>query len=307
MDRFEAMRLFARVVERRSFTQAANDIGLPRSTATQVIHQLERRLGVRLLQRTTRVVRPTLDGEAYYRRCLAILEDVEDAEGAFAGTKPKGTLRIEVQGTLARHFLMPNLPAFFAQYPEIEISMSESDRWVDLVHEGVDCALRWGELADSGLVARRLAVLSRVTCAAPAYIKCFGRPKSLGDLGTGHQVVGLRRFTTGDLTPLSFTVDGKIQTMSLAAPFSVTGPESYLLATRLGLGLAQMPHFHVAEDLKRGSLVAVLTDTPPPSAPVSLMYAQNRQLSPRVRAFSDWLARQFRKTAAGAEVVDAEL
>lgn len=296
MDRFEAMRLFARVVERRSFTQAANDIGLPRSTATQVIHRLERRLGVRLLQRTTRVVRPTLDGEAYYRRCLAILEDIEDAEGAFSGTKPKGMLRIEVQGTLARHFLMPNLPAFFAQYPEIEISMSKSDRWVDLVHEGVDCALRWGELADSGLVARRLAVLTRITCAAPTYLKRFGRPKSLQDIEAGHQVVGLRRFTTGDLEPLSFVVGGKMHTTSLPAPFSVTGPESYLLATRLGLGLAQMPHFHVADDLRRGSLVALLTDSPPPSAPVSLMYAQNRQLSPRVRAFSDWLARQFRQS-----------
>src|ERR1700745_1226713 len=148
MARFEAMRLFTRVVERRSFTQAANDMGLPRSTATQVIHQLERRLGVRLLQRTTRGVRAPLEGEAYCRRCLAILQDVEDAEGALSSTKPKGTLRLEVQGTLARHFLMPNLPAFFAQYPEIEISMSERDRWVDLVHEGVDCALRCGELTD---------------------------------------------------------------------------------------------------------------------------------------------------------------
>jgi DNA-binding transcriptional LysR family regulator len=209
MDRFDAMRLFVRVVERRSFTQAANDIGLPRSTATQVISQLERRLGVRLLQRTTRVVRPTLDGEAYYRRCLAILQDVDDAEGAFAGTKPKGTLRIEVQGTLARHFLMPNLPAFMAQYPDIEIAMSESDRWVDLVNEGVDCALRWGELADSGLVARRLAVLTRVTCAAPAYLKRFGQPKSLGNLDAGHQIVGLRRLTTGDIEPLAFVVDDK--------------------------------------------------------------------------------------------------
>jgi DNA-binding transcriptional LysR family regulator len=295
MDRLDAMRLFTRVVERRSFTQAANDIGLPRSTATQVIHQLERRLGVRLLQRTTRVVRPTLDGEAYYRRCVAILEDIEDAEGAFAGAKPKGALRIEVQGTLARHFLMPNLPAFFTQYPDVEISMSESDRWVDLVHEGVDCALRWGELADSGLVARRLAVLTRITCAAPAYLKRLGRPKSLEELD-GHRIVGLRRFTTGELEPLKFVVDGKLHDISLSAPFSVTGPESYLLATRLGLGLAQMPHFHIAEDLKRGSLVPVLADCPPPSAPVSLMYAQNRQLSPRVRVFSDWLAQQFRKS-----------
>src|ERR1700744_6598633 len=171
MDRFDAMRLFTRVVERRSFTQAANDIGLPRSTATQVVHQLERRLGVRLLQRTTRVVRPTLGGEAYYRRCLAILQDVEDAEGAFSGARPKGMLRIEVQGTLARHFLMPNLPAFLAQYPEIEISMSESDRWVDLVQEGFDCARLWGDLADSCLVALRLAVRALSTCAAQDYLK----------------------------------------------------------------------------------------------------------------------------------------
>jgi DNA-binding transcriptional LysR family regulator len=295
MDRFEAMRLFTRVVERRSFTQAANDIGLPRSTATQVIHQLERRLGVRLLQRTTRVVRPTLDGEAYYRRCLAILQDIEDAEGAFAGAKPKGMLRIEVQGTLARHFLMPNLPAFLAQYPEIEISMSESDRWVDLVHEGVDCALRWGDLADSGLIARRLAVLTRITCASPDYLKRFGQPKTLDDLSS-HQVVGLRRFSSGNLESLNFIIDDKPHVMSLPAPFSVTGPESYLLATRLGFGLAQMPLFHIAEDLKRGTLVQVLADYPPPSAPVSLMYAQNRQLAPRVRAFSDWLAQQFGKS-----------
>src|SRR5262249_18301382 len=107
MDRLSAMRLFVRVVERRSFTQAAHDLDTPRSTATQVMKQVEGRLGVAVLQRTTRAVRPTLDGEAYYRRCLAILDDIEDAEGAFRNAAPKGQLRIEVQGTLARHFLLP--------------------------------------------------------------------------------------------------------------------------------------------------------------------------------------------------------
>ena len=173
--------------------------------------------------------------------------------------------------------------------------MSESDRWVDLVREGVDCVLRFGELPDSDLVARRVAVLSRITCAAPAYLERFGRPRSLADLG-GHRMVGLRRFTSGDLEPLNFAVDGKTHGTSLAAPFSVTGPESYLLATRLGFGIAQMPQFHIAEDLRRGSLVALLPNMPPPPAPVSLMYAQNRQLAPRVRAFSDWLAQQFRES-----------
>src|SRR5262252_6383879 len=128
MDRLDSMRLFTRVVERRSFTEAARDTGVPRSTVTTVIRQLEERLGVQLLQRTTRTVMPTLDGEAYYRRCLAILDDIEDAEGAFSGAVPKGTLRVEVQGTIARHFLLPGLPEFFAKYPDIQIAMSESDR-----------------------------------------------------------------------------------------------------------------------------------------------------------------------------------
>src|SRR5580698_6561050 len=130
MDRLDAMQLFTRVVERRSFTQAAHDLDLPRSTATQVIRQLEERLGVRLLQRTTRTVRPTLDGEAYYRRCLGILDDVQDAEAAFRGATPKGLLRVEVQGTIARHFLLPGLPQFLERYPGIELAISESDRWV---------------------------------------------------------------------------------------------------------------------------------------------------------------------------------
>jgi DNA-binding transcriptional LysR family regulator len=136
------MRVFTRVVERRSFTLAAQDLGLPRSTATDAVKQLEARLGVRLLERTTRHVSPTLDGEAYYRRCLALIAEFEDAEVAFGGAKPKGLLRIDVQGTLARYFLLPSLPDFFAEYPDIDLSMSETERWIDIIREGVDCVLR---------------------------------------------------------------------------------------------------------------------------------------------------------------------
>jgi DNA-binding transcriptional LysR family regulator len=292
MDRLDAMRLFVRIVERRSFTEAAHDTGVPRSTVTQVIRQLEERLGARLLQRTTRVVRPTLDGEAYYRRCVAILDDVEDAEGAFGSSKPKGMLRVEVQGTLARHFLMPGLPGFFARYPEITLSMSESDRWVDLVHEGVDCALRWGRLPDSDLIARQLAMLERVNCASPEYLARFGEPADLDSLA-GHRVVGLRSLTTGALRPPEFVVGSEIRSIPLPATLSLTGTESYLAGVRLGLGLAQMPRFHVEEDLQRGSLVVVLAGYPPPPVPVSILYARSRQLSPRVRVFIDWLAREF--------------
>jgi len=298
MDRLEAMRLFSRVVERRSFTLASQDTGVPRSTVTTVIRELEARLGTRLLQRTTRTVRPTLDGEAYYRRCLAILDDVEDAEGAFKGAEPRGLLRVDVQGTLARHFLMPGLPAFLARHPDISLSMSESDRWIDPVHEGVDCVLRWGELPDSDLVARRVAVLTRLTCAAPAYLERFGTPRGLDDL-VGHRVVGLRSLSSGNLAPLELEMEGRVQTVSLPATLSVTGPESYLRGLELGLGIAQVPRFHVEEALESGRLVSILQHLPPPSAPVSLVYARSRHLSPRVRAFIDWAAQEFARRTAG--------
>ncbi len=292
MDRFDAMRLFTRIVERRSFTLAAQDIGLPRSTATDAMKELEARLGVRLLQRTTRHVSPTLDGEAYYRRCLGLIADIEDAEGAFAGLKPKGLLRIEVQGTLARHFLMPGLPGFLERYPDIEFSMSEGERWVDVVREGVDCVLRYGNLPDSDMVGRRLTMLERLTCAAPAYLERFGVPQSIDALD-GHRMIGLRSLSTGSLRPLEFEVEGGIRTVDMPATVSVTGTESYLAAAQRGLGLFQVPHFHAAADLARGTLVPLLVETPPPSAPISILYPRNRQLSPRVRVFIDWMVEEF--------------
>lgn len=296
MDRLDAMRLFTRVVDRRSFTQAAHDLDLPRSTATQVIQQLEERLGVRLLQRTTRTVRPTLDGEAYYRRCLAILDDIEDAEGAFLGAAPRGMLRIEVQGTIARHFVLPGLPEFLERNPGIEIAMSESDRWVDVIREGVDCVLRYGALPDSDLIARRVTMLERITCAAPAYLERFGVPQTPEQLAA-HRAVSLRAITTGAITPFEFLGTEGLYKVEVASPLSITGTESFRDAVLLGLGLAQMPVFHIARDLAEGRLVRVMADRKLPSAPVSILYPRSRQLSPRVRLFIDWAVARF---AAGA-------
>jgi DNA-binding transcriptional LysR family regulator len=292
MDRFEAMRVFTRVVDRRSFTLAADDLGMPRSTVTDAVKTLEARLGVRLLERTTRTVRPTLDGEAHYRRCMGLIADLEDAEGAFGGAKPKGLLRLEVQGTLARHFLVPSLPNFFAQYPDIEISMSESERWVDLIREGVDVVLRFGQLPDSDMIAREVVVLQRVTCATPDYFERHGLPATLDALD-GHRMIGLRSLTTGRVRPLDFMIGDSPREIMLPATISVTGTESYLATALLGLGLVQMPHFHAEQALAQGKLVEVLSAWPPRPVPVSLLYPQNRQLSPRVRVFLDWAMRLF--------------
>ncbi len=292
MDRFDAMRVFTRVVERRSFTLAAEDLALPRSTVTDAVKQLEARLGVRLLQRTTRHVSPTLDGEAYHRRCLALIADLEDAEAAFGGAKPKGLLRVDVHGTLARHFVLPRLPDFLAEYPELELYMSEGDRLVDLVREGIDCVLRAGELQDSDMVARRVAMLAEITCAAPAYIERFGMPANVGALD-GHRMVGFHSSATRALLPLEFMIDGVVRNVHLPATVAVNGAESLVAAARLGLGLIQVPRYHVESDLEQGTLVPVLPDFPPSPTPVSLLYPPNRQLSLRVRVFIDWLVRAF--------------
>ncbi|MDY0884765.1 LysR family transcriptional regulator [Dongia soli] len=296
MDRFDSMRVFARVVERRSFTLAAQDLGLPRSTVTDAVKQLEARLGVRLLQRTTRHVSPTLDGEAYHRRCLALIADLEDAEAAFGGARPKGLLRVDVHGTLARHFLLPGLPAFLTDYPEIEFYLSEGDRLVDLIREGIDCVLRVGDLKDSDMVGRRVAMLEEVTCAAPDYLDRTGRPQTIDALtaeGSQHRMIGFRSSATGTLMPLEFTQDNEIRHITLPATVAVNGAESLVAAARLGLGLVQVPRYHIEDDLAQGRLALVLPGNPPTPSPVSLLYPRTRQLSPRVRVFIDWVIRAF--------------
>ena len=292
MDKVDAMRLFARIVERRSFTLAAQDLELPRSTVTEVVKRLEARLGARLLERTTRQVRPTLDGEAYYQRCLAILAEIEEAEAAFTGAKPSGLLRVHVQGTLARHFMLPGLPGFLERYPGIQLRIGEGDRYVDLVREGVDCVLRVGKPADSSMVGRQVTVLEEATCASPGYLERHGTPRSPDDLD-GHRMIGFVSSATGSVMPLEFLVDGLLRQVTLPVTTSVVGAETYVAMARLGLGLIQVPRYRLQEDFARATLVDVLTDFPPSSSPVYVLYPQNRQLSPRVRVFVDWLAAEF--------------
>ncbi len=292
MDSLDAMRLFARIVERRSFSMAAADLGLPRSTATEAVQHLERRLGVRLLQRTTRRVGPTLDGEAYYRRCVAIVADVEEAEAAFTGAKPRGLLRIDVYGTLARHFLVPGLPRFLAEYPDLQLHIGEGDRLVDLIAEGVDCVFRAGEPRDSAMVGRRIGMLEEVTCASPDYLKRHGVPRTLDDLA-GHRMIAFISSVTKSVVPLEFTVDGAQRHVTLPMTVSVSGGETSHALAKLGLGLLQVPRYHIEPDLAAGTLVEVLPEFPPSPTPVSLLYPHSRQLSPRVRVFIDWIAKEF--------------
>jgi DNA-binding transcriptional LysR family regulator len=299
MDKVDAMRLFTRIVERRSFTLAAQDLELPRSTVTEVVKRLEARLGARLLERTTRQVRPTLDGEAYYQRCLAILAEIEEAEAAFTGAKPSGLLRVHVQGTLARHFMLPGLPGFLERYPGIQLRIGEGDRYVDLVREGVDCVLRVGRPADSSMVGRQVTLLEEATCASPAYLQRHGMPKSPDDLD-GHRMIGFVSSATGSVIPLEFWENGALRQVTLPITTSVVAAETYVAMARLGLGLIQVPRYRLQDDFANGVLVDLLPDFPPSPSPVYVLYPQNRQLSPRVRVFVDWLAAEFAARMARA-------
>ncbi len=289
MDRFQEMQVFVRIAERRSFSKAAEDLQIPRPTVTNLVKRMETRLGARLLERTTRQVRLTHDGEAHYQRCVRLLADLEEADGAFLNTAPKGLLRVNAQGTLARFFVMPGLPAFLERYPDIVLQLGEDDRLVDLVREGVDCVLRTGALQDSSLAGRQIALMPQVTVASPAYLERYGEPRRLEDL-EGHRAVDYLSSATGRSLPLDFTVDGKNVQVRPRAVVSVTGAELYTGAALAGLGLAQVPRYRVERELAAGQLKIVLPDAPPAPMPVSVLYPQNRQVSARVRVFTQWLA-----------------
>lgn len=293
MDRLHAMRLFTRIVELGNFSRAAEQLGLNRAVATQGIKQLEAHLGVRLLARTTRQVTPTVDGEAYYQRCVRILADLDEAEAEFSQAgSPRGRIRVDVSSAMCRNVLLPALPDFAARHPLIRVEVSTSDRPIDLIREGVDCVLRVGELRDLPLVARRLGLLQQVTCASAAYLARFGPPLELADLET-HRAVDYFA-ANGKCVPLAFTVDGLVLTRRLAASIALNNGDAYIAACIEGLGLIQVPARYVARQLAEGTLREVLPAYRPPALPLNVLYPPDRPLSARVRVFIDWLEALFR-------------
>jgi len=287
MDRLATLNLFVRIVERSSFSAAAADCDVSRPVATVAIKALEERLGTRLLQRSTRHVQPTVEGEAYYHRCVAILTDLEDADRG-AGGAVAGVVRVDAVGHLARTTLLPALPEFLARHPALTVHLGEGERFVDLVREGVDCVVRAGALADSDMVVRRLGMMEEITVASPAYLAKHGTPLTPDDLD-GHRMIGFVSSRTGQPLPLEFTRDGSVIEIALPARVLVGGADTSAAAALLGLGLYQAPRYRFADDLASGALVEVLAEFPPMPTPLSVLYPSNRQLSPRVRVFVDWL------------------
>ncbi|TEW52111.1 LysR family transcriptional regulator [Psychromonas algicola] len=296
MDRFKEMQVFVRVAERKSFTLAAEDLLIPRPTITNLIKRLEQRLGTRLLERTTRQVNVTHDGEVYYKRCISLLSDLEEMEHVFSSASTRGILRVNLQGTLAMHFVMPFLDDFLTLYPDIMMHVAEDDRIIDLVKEGIDCVLRAGELKDSSLIAKRIAQIEQVTVASPKYIGFYGKPNSIADIHQ-HRVVGYSLVDVSKTSTLDFTIGKEIVEVNLPTLITVAGADLYTGAAKAGLGIIQVPKYRIAKELETGALIELLQETPPPKMPVSILYPQNKHLSTRTRVFIEWLAKQFEKHA----------
>ncbi|SPR96794.1 LysR family transcriptional regulator [Cupriavidus taiwanensis] len=291
MDRFDALQLFTRIVELGSFTRAASALDMPRATATHAIKELEARVGARLLERTTRQVRPTLDGQAFYERGKRVLQALEDAETSLSTqvADPRGTLRLDLHGTHATLIILPRIGEFRARYPHIELVISSGDRLVDLIGEGIDCVVRAGRPRDSSLVARRLAEMPEVLCASPAYLAAHGTPRDPSQLGE-HVGVGFFSRNHDHRYPFTLTVDGEVRAFRASGWISVSDAECYTSAALAGCGLIQVPRFRVEDHLRAGRLVPVLEAWPCPDLPVSALYPFHRQLAPRVRVFVDWVA-----------------
>jgi DNA-binding transcriptional LysR family regulator len=303
MDRLQAMQVFRRIVELGGFGKAADDLGLPRATVSLLIQQLEGHLGVQLLQRTTRQVRATLDGEAYYQRCGQLLDELDDLETSLSAqrSQPRGTLRVDMPIAFGCTWIVPNLADFYRRYPHLKLDLGFHDRLVHLQREGVDCAIRAGAISDQALVARPIVRLCQVTCASPDYLARSGTPVALEDLAE-HRAIGFAS-GNGRFFPFEFQVAGQVRELQMSSELTVNNADGYVTACEAGFGLIQAPRYHVQRQLAEGRLVEVLSDHPVPSWPISVVYPPHRQLSPRVRVFIDWLIELLHAVADADEAL----
>lgn len=291
MDRLERYRIFIQVADAGSFIRAAHALGLARATVSAAVQQLEISLGTRLLHRTTRQVSLTPDGRQLRERLRPLLDEADEIDQLFAtrARRVSGHLRVDLPSRIARKLVIPALPALLQRYPQLELTLGSHDRSIKLVQEGVDCVIRVGSPADSGLVARPLGQLALINCASAGYARKHGLPEH-PDALPQHLAVGYASQDTGQPAPWEY-VDPQGQTRHIAMPcrLIVDNAESYLASCRAGLGLIQVPRYDVQDLLARHELVEVLPDWRPAPMPVAALYPHRRQRSQRLAAFIDWL------------------
>ncbi|MGN6478626.1 LysR family transcriptional regulator [Luteibacter sp.] len=298
MEDFSAISVFVRVVEAKSFSAAATHLEMTPSGVSRAISRLEESLGARLFFRSTRSLRLTDDGSAFYARCKEILADLTEATEAlgYAKTKPAGKLRVAASTSVGRAALIPNLVEFEQRYPDIRLELTMCDYPFDLNEEGFDCAIRMGELADSSLIARKIGHFSNVLCASPAYLARHGMPRSIEDLKS-HRAVNFVHPATGKPSQWQFDSPGGRVSVDVDAHMMINDGESVIQAAIAGLGIIQAPHCLAACALSKGMLEIIMTDTISTGSNLWIVYPQKRHLSARVQAFIEWTSELFQRTS----------
>lgn len=293
MDQLSAMRAFIRVVETGNFTRASEALGIPKATVTNLIQNLEGHLRTKLLNRTTRRVMVTTDGALYYERALRIVTEVDELDSSLSNSQnsPSGRIRVEMAGAFADLLVIPALDDFHRRFPDIRIDLGVGDRTVDYLAENVDCALRGGMPADQSLVARRVAEVAMIACAAPRYIEAHGVPQHPSELEKNHHCVNY--FLAQNNRPMSFGFEKDGERVEINGRYivAVNDARSYVTAALEGLGVAQLARFMARDALASGQLVEVLPGWHCDPIPLYIVYPPNRHLSNKVRIFVDWLVR----------------
>ena len=292
MDRFDAMRAFVRVVEAGSFTRAAETLQMDRASMTLLIQQLELRLGVKLLNRTTRKVNVTEDGAVFYDRALDVLHALEDAETGLPGaaTVPRGQLRVDLPSPFASMILIPALPHFHARYPDIQFDLGASDRKVDLIGENVDCVVRGGEITDRSLTARRVGELRLSVYAAPAYLERAGTPSHPNQLADSHhRIVRFRWAGSAHGFPYAMRKGDECVKLQGRHVLAVDDGNAYLSAGLAGLGVLWLPEYMARAQVAKGALKPLFADWRIDVMPLYIAYPPNRRISKKLRVFIDWV------------------
>nr|WP_057923901.1 LysR family transcriptional regulator [Burkholderia ambifaria] len=291
MDTLLSMRMFTRIVETGSLTRAADTSGLTTPRVSALLRTLEQHLGCRLLNRTTRRLSLTEDGQAYYERCVAVLREIDEMEASMSHSRnaPRGRLKVNLPSAMAKRIVVPALPAFLVAHPDITVELGVTDRQIDLVGEGVDCVVRVGALDDSGMIAKRIGSLTTCTCASPSYLERFGVPETIDDL-TQHIAVSHVSADTGRPRSWDFVVDGDTHIVQMRGTVAVNEADTYIACGLAGLGLIKTTLFFVEPYLKSGALQEVLPKFNPPPRPISVLYPPNRHIPAKLKLFVDWLA-----------------
>ncbi|WP_322982045.1 LysR family transcriptional regulator [Pseudomonas sp. C11] len=295
MNLIEAMQMFVAVVEHGSYTKAAEALNVHRPALSKLIQNLEQELGVQLLHRTTRRVNTTPAGDEFYERSLKLLADLADTLDWFSPTRPpRGKLRVDMQTVLGHAVIIPRLPELMERYPGLEISLCASDNLNDLIAEGIDCSVRLGELDDSSLVAKRIGDIALVTCAAPAYVKKHGLPRTLDDL-RAHVAVNFMIEQRRQVMPWRFRSDGGTISIKMRSGIVVDSAEALLYCALAGIGMVQGLRPALQRYIDSGRLVEVLPDVPVEPKAVSVLFPDRRHLSPNVRVFVEWVSALFQE------------